>query len=209
VANRAYCATHLNGNLMCAIDCETTGLQYNKHDIIQIAIIPVTPGFEPNLDIDYFHCFIKPRRPENIDLESNKVNRGRVVEAINNGMEPDTAEERLREWFAKLNLPFKKGIVPLGSNYAFDRDFIMDWLGGPLSYQEFFRNDYRDTMLTALMLNDMAAWAEDTIPFPKTGLAYLCNLLGVEHPNAHDAVGDCLATIEAYRRLMKYRPGRL
>jgi DNA polymerase III epsilon subunit-like protein len=200
---------HFNGNLLCAVDCETTGLLWNKHDIIQIAIIPVTLGFEPNLDIPYFHCFMKPRRPENIDLDSNKINRGRVIEAMNNGLEPDTAEERLREWFQQLRLPVRKTIVPLGSNYCFDRDFIQDWLGGPLSYAEFFRNDHRDTMLTALMINDMFSWSEEKIPFPKTGLGYLCNLLNVAHPNAHDAVGDCLATIEVYRRLMKWRPGQL
>ncbi len=209
MANFVHCAGHLNGNLLCAIDCETTGLLWNKHDIIQIAIIPVTPSFEPNLDIQYFHCFMKPRRLENIDLEANKINRGRVTQAINEGMEPETAEERLREWFQSLRLPVKKSIVPLGSNYAFDRDFIMDWLGGPLSYGEFFRNDYRDTSLTGLMLNDMAFWAEDRIPFPKTSLKYLCSQLGVAHVNAHDAVGDCLATIEVYRRLMRWRPGKL
>jgi DNA polymerase III epsilon subunit-like protein len=152
---------------------------------------------------------MKPRRLENIDLEANKINRGRVTQAINEGMEPETAEERLREWFQSLRLPVKKSIVPLGSNYAFDRDFIMDWLGGPLSYGEFFRNDYRDTSLTGLMLNDMAFWAEDRIPFPKTSLKYLCSQLGVAHVNAHDAVGDCLATIEVYRRLMRWRPGKL
>ena len=209
MANFKHCATHFNGNLFCAIDVETTGLLFNKHDIIQIAIIPITPGFQPNLDVPYFHCLMKPRRPENIDEESNKINRGRVIEAMAHGLEPDTAEDRMREWFQSLNLPVKKTIVPLGSNFAFDRDFIMDWLGGPLSYAEFFRNDYRDTSLTALMINDMASWAEEKIPFPKTNLTYLCSQLGVVRANAHDAVGDCLTTIEVYRRLMRWRPGAL
>ena len=197
--------THFNGNLFCAIDVETTGLLFTKHDIIQICVMPIKPDLRPDLDRGYFHTLIHPRRPENINYESNKINRGRVTEALNMGMSPDTAEERLREWFQSLRLPVGKKIVPLGQNFAFDRDFIIDWLGGPLSYDEFFRGDYRDTQSMALMINDWAGWHEERIPFPKTSLKYLCSVLGVENPNAHDAVGDCVTTIEVYRRLMRYR----
>lgn len=204
--NYAHSDTHFNGNLFCAIDIETTGLSFAKHDIIQICVMPITPTLEPSKEIDFFHCLIKPRRPENIEEDSNKINRGRVVESMTHGLESETAEERLREWFQKLPLPVHKMIVPLGHNYsAFDRDFIVDWLGGPLSYGEFFRSDHRDTMTMALMLNDMAAHFLEPIPFPKVGLKFLCGRLGMEQVNAHDAVGDCVTTIEVYKRLLRYK----
>lgn len=196
---------HFNGNLMCAIDIETTGLRFGHNDIIQLCVMPVGLDLKPSKHYSHFHCMIKPKRPENIDRDIPEPMKARIVEAINMGMEADTVEERLREWFQALKLPVKKLIIPLGHNYgAFDRDFLIDWLGGPLSYAEFFRSDHRDTMQMALMINDMAGWQEEQIPFPKVSMKWLCNRLGVEQPNAHDAVGDCLTTIECYRRLMRF-----
>lgn len=198
--------SNLNGNLLCAIDIETTGRLYTKNDIIQLCVMPVGLDLKPSKHYNFFHCYIKPRRMENLDKDMPEDMKARVVEAINHGMEPDTAEERLREWFHSLKLPFKKLIVPLGHNYgSFDRDFIQDWLGGPLSYAEFFRSDHRDTMQMALMINDMANWHEEQVPFPKVAMNWLCNRLSIEQPNAHDAVGDCLTTIEVFRKLLRYR----
>ncbi len=202
----AYSAVHLNENLMCAIDIETSGLRPLYHDILQLAIVPVAPNYTPSKQFPYLHLKIKPAHPDRDDELKPGLNKALFVDCINNGMAPETAEERLREWFYKLHLPPKKKIVPLGHNYAnFDRLFIMDWLGGSLSYDEFFRNDSRDTLHAALFLNDLADWHSERIPFPKWNLPYLCAQLGIEHPNAHDAVADCLATIEVYRRLMRYR----
>lgn len=201
----AYSAVHLNGNLMCAIDIETSGLQPLYHDILQLSIVPVAPNITPSKEFPIFHIKIKPARPERADLMKG-INKALFTDCINNGMAPETAEERLREWFNDLDLPLRKKIVPLGHNYVnFDRLFIMDWLGGPCSYDEFFRSDSRDTLHSALFLNDMADWFSEKIPFPKWSLSYLCSQLGVENPNPHDAVSDCLATIACYRKLMNYR----
>jgi DNA polymerase III epsilon subunit-like protein len=198
-------ATHFNGNIFCCVDTETTGLRPGYHDIIQICVLPINKMAMPNKEMPYFHCLIKPKRPENVDSEAGKVNRNKLAEAINFGLEPETAEERLREWFQNIGLPQRKGIVPLGHNHCFDREMIMDWLGGPLSYQEFFRSDYRDTMQMALLCNDWAAWHGMNCPFPKVGLSFIAGRLGIEQNNAHDAIGDCLTTIEVYRRLMRWK----
>src|SRR5207302_4155191 len=94
---------------------------------------------------------------------------------------------------------------PLGSNYSFDRDFLIQFMGGVLSYDYIFRSDFRDTMLAAVHHNDLADWHNERIPFPKYNLQYLCRILGVENPVRHRAIPDALATAEVYRRLMRYK----
>ena len=39
---------HLNGNLMAAVDLETTGTQPGYHEIIQIAVVPLDSEFQKN-----------------------------------------------------------------------------------------------------------------------------------------------------------------
>lgn len=199
-----YSAKHLNGNLICVIDTETTGLKAGFHEILQLAILPLGPDLTPSTYFRPFEIKIKPEWPERAEDAAVKVNRGLLQAACIEGIERWTAVEFLESWFNDLRLGFRKQIVPLGANYQFDRDFIREFVGGPESYNQFFRSDYRDVQLAALAINDMCDWHSERIPFPKVNLSYLCSQLGMERINAHDAMGDCLATAEVYRRLMRY-----
>lgn len=198
-------SVHLNGNLLCAIDTETTGLNFVQNEILQLCILPLGPDLKPSQEYRPFELKIKPEKLDTADPQADRINRGLLQAAMTDGIERWTAVDFLSDWFKKLKLPEKKKIVPLGCNYSFDRDFLLDFVGGPLSYEEYFRNDYRDVMLTALAINDMCDFHSERIPFPKYGLTYLCSCLGVEHRNRHDAVGDCIATAEVYRRLMRFK----
>lgn len=198
-------SVHLNGNLMCAIDTETTGLIPGTHDVIQLCVMPVTPDLMPSKEYLPFHMIIQPKRPERASLEADGVSKVRLVDAINNGIEAWTCVDRFGEWFHRLGLPPNKKIVPLGCNFNFDMLMLHSFFGGPESYDEYFRSDFRDVQKAALYINDVADFLSERIPFPKTKLSYLCSCLGVEKPNLHDAMGDCLATIEVYRKLMRYR----
>lgn len=203
-----------NGNLLCAIDLETTGLKIpmlhsDPHDILQIAFVPVGLDLRPSKEYSIFHLKLQPKRPYNIDPEADKVNRGLLAECITHGMEPWTAVDRFDEWFQRLRLPPNKKLIPLGANYGnFDKLFIMDWLGGPLNYENYIRNDIRDIQTIACYINDVSDhFCEHPTPFPKWNLRYLAALLGIPHPpeTAHDAVQDCVTTIECYRKLMRWR----
>lgn len=195
-------SVHFNGHLLCAIDTETTGLRAGFHDIIQIAIVALNPDLTPNLNIMPFHTKLQPKRPHNFDDSSTEVNSQTLEDAMEYGMEPWTAVDLFDDWFKRLALPERKLIVPLGHNFPFDKDFITDWLGGPISYQSYFHGHVRDSMSAALFVNDTADWRSERIPHPKVGLKYLCGLLGVELINAHDAMADALASAECYRKLL-------
>lgn len=199
-----YSPVHLNGNLLCAIDVETTGLDEDKHEIWEIAILPLDMHYKPSRVFNFFHMIIRPEYPDRISDDIPKGSKDKINKAILNGIETYTAIERFEEWFQKLGLPENKKIVPLGHNFsAFDSRFIRKWLGGPANYEQFFRSDVRDSLNFALAMNDLAFWRGEQIPYPKYTLSYLCALLHVENPSPHEAMSDCLATAGVYRRLLE------
>lgn len=201
-----YSSIHLNMNLLCCVDVETTGLDFSRHEILQICILPLGPDLIPTREFPFFYVKIKPEKIEEIDDGALKLHRRLVTDCLLHGMERWSAVARLEEWFSRLKIPPRKSIVPLGCNYGgFDRDFLREFLGGPASYRGIFRDDYRDVMLAALHHNDLADWHTERCPFPKVNLRYLASQLGIQHIGRHDAMSDCIITAEVYRRMMRYK----
>ena len=66
---------HWNGNQVCAIDTETTGLDPLYDEILQLAIIPLDSNFEVRKDVMPLEIFMKPEYPERIKPEAMQVNR--------------------------------------------------------------------------------------------------------------------------------------
>lgn len=192
---------HLNGNILCAVDVETTGFVPGHHDIWQIAILPLDNLIKPAKGIIPFYLDLKVKRPENINKKAVKLNRTDFYTRQLRAIDPWEAADMLDEWVQKLNLPMRKGICALASNWPFDRSFIIDWLGHE-SFQQFFSPWYRDTMVSATFQNDIADHRGNRIEYPKVGLASLGGRLKVKNEKAHDALQDCIATAEVYRRLI-------
>ena len=194
--------THMNGHLLCAIDCETTGLNPVENEIIQICILPLNSNFTPYKKYPPFYIRMKPLNTRSIDFQALAINDTKIMDLMKTGIDPDFAATMLDEWFQKLNLPFRKKLSPLAHNWAFDRDFIKNWLG-PTSFEDFFDFRVRDTMQLATYLNDVADYKCEEYPFPKQGLSYMCNKLKIEHEFMHDALQDCLLTAQVYQRMVK------
>jgi len=192
---------HLNGNILCAVDVETTGFIPGYHDIWQIAVLPLDNFIKPSKDIIPFYIDLKVKRPENIEPEAVKLNRTDFYKRQLRAIDPWAAADMFDEWIQKLNLPIRKGICPLASNWPFDRSFIIDWLGRE-SFEQFFSPWYRDTMVSATFQNDIADHRGNRIEYPKVGLAPLGGRLKVKNAKAHDALQDCITTAEVYRRLI-------
>lgn len=192
---------HLNGNLLCACDVETTGLIPGKHDIIQIAVLPLDAHIKPLQTVMPFYINMKPKRPENIDKAATKAHRIDMAKLIVEGFDPWKGVDLFEEWFERLNLPVGKKIVPLAHNWIFDSAFIKEWLGD-LSFQHFFDFHYRDSMTSALYLNDRADAHVEPYPYPKVSLNYCASQLNVHNIQAHDALSDCVTTAEVYRLML-------
>lgn len=193
---------HLNNNLMCAVDTETTGDIPGFHDIYQVAIIPLDGELKPYKDIMPFYFDMQLRRPDNIDPEVYKKHRAAICNAQTQGLDPDRVADMLDEWFQRLALPFNKNLIPLAQNWPFDRGFLMEWLGKK-SFEYIFNPLFRDTMSISTFLNDRADFHNEPCPYAKNNLNWLTKTLGVELDRAHDAMQDAAATAKVYREFCK------
>jgi DNA polymerase III epsilon subunit-like protein len=202
------CMQHLNGNLLCAIDCETTGLDPMVHELVQICILPLNSNLEPIRSVLPFYVEIKPEHPDRVSKEAMSVNMIDLATICQRGHDRFKAIELLENWMAKIGLPYtkfgtRKKITPLGHNYQFDKGFIQAWLGHE-QYDELFHYHYRDSMIAANFINDRASFLTpgEPVPFSKVNLSWLAKQLNVQTDRAHDSLQDCLTTAGVYRKLL-------
>jgi DNA polymerase III epsilon subunit-like protein len=194
---------HLNGHIICVIDTETTGLNPDVNEIIEISVLPLDFNLEPRKDVPFFDIQIKPENEDAIDHDAFKVNKTDFYKLMQTGMDKYDAAELFVEWFDKLKLAENKRIMPLAHNWSFDCEFIKKWLG-PKTFHYHIDGRYRDSMSTAQYINDRADSKGQSIPFPKVNLGYIASQLKIPHDNAHTALGDCIVTGQVYKELIKF-----
>jgi len=200
VGNRGL--ENLNGNVLCAIDTETTGLKAGFHDVIEVAIVPLDTNLDIMQEVPPFHMILQPKRPERITAEAMKVNGFSLDQLMIEGMDPWRAADLFDSWFQRLKLAPGKKISPLGKNWPFDKGFIEDWVG-PETFNQCFHYHYRDVGPVALFMNDRAEFqTPGKFPFPKTSLQYVATTLGIETDRAHRALEDAVVTAKVYKKMM-------
>lgn len=195
--------SHLSGNLLAAIDFETTGRQPGYHEIIQIAILPLNEHLQPHPQVPHFYLNIRPEHPERCEKGAGFIHGIDIDMLLLHAPSQDRACDLLGEWFNNLKLPQNKVIVPLAHNWAFESSFLKGWLGSD-RVDELFHSHGRDSMLLAIAINDKAFFLGEPIPFSRVSLPFLCKQLTIPHEHAHDALDDCRATAELYRTLLTY-----
>lgn len=194
---------HLNGNLLCSVDLETTGRRAGYHEPIQIAVVPLDSNLRPLEGVSPFYQTIRPIHPERAEKQACYVHGIPLSELMVDAPSPEKVEDMLIEWYERLDLPFGKTIVPLAHNWAFECKFLQAWLGVDLA-DKMFHGHARDAMLYAATLNDRAAFMGLSPPFNSLGLESLCRKFNIVNQQSHDALCDALAEAEVYRALLHY-----
>jgi DNA polymerase-3 subunit epsilon len=173
------------------IDTETTGLDFDKHEVIEIGCVIVKQsGIETGkptfIVVDEFEMKIKPERIEDADPVALRVN----------GYDPAS-------WLFAYDL---KQAMTLFAEKT--KDAIMVSHNTPFDYG-FLDKAFRKTGV----INTMHYHKLDTISiaFAKlymTGdvtrfsLRFLCDYFGIDNKNAHTALSDARALFELYQKLM-------
>ena len=193
---------HLNDNILCAVDTETTGLDPRKHDLIQVAVIPLNDFYRPRSDIMPFTMKLKPRNIKTAQAEAIRTSRADLTNLMLHGVDYYDAADLFDRWYNEiLKVSPNKRIMPLAHNWPFDRDFLREWLT-PEGFDLYFSGHYRDSMVAAMYLNDRAEHHTEVYPNPKMKLTYLCTHHGINLDNAHDAIADAVAAAELYKRFL-------
>lgn len=187
---------NFHGNLPAAIDFETTGLDPAEHEIIQVAVQPLTDDLFPHPIHPAFYETIRPVRP--VTVEAMAVN-GLDLDALTAAPEAAEVAMWLDEWFNQLGLPADRKLVPIAHNWAFENSFLNAWLGAPHK-ERLFHYHARDTAIVCGYLKDkeIAGLHENRVSL---SLTKLCVYFGVANEKPHDALSDARACAELYRRL--------
>ncbi|MGB9803415.1 exonuclease domain-containing protein, partial [Desulfofundulus sp.] len=160
-------------NPVVVCDVETTGLNPQHNEIIEIALLRLEEGEITG----QFHSLVRPRQ--------------RVPVAIQQltGLSEDllATAPSLNEVLPSV-LDFLGNSPMMGHNVSFDRDFLQATTGTPIMVKLF---DTRE--LSRILLPNA----------PGFRLSDLCRLLGIEPGCSHRALDDALATVSLYRKLIQ------
>ncbi|MEK9181568.1 MAG: 3'-5' exonuclease [Patescibacteria group bacterium] len=166
------------------IDIETTGLDLQKNEIIEIGCIITTPSFEI---IEEFELKIKPEMIENADPVSLKISHYNP-NAWESGL---TLKQALSIFSKKV-----KDCIMVGHNVAFDFSFL-EYAYSKTGIENSMHYHKLDTI--------SIAWAKlhrepDLEHF---SLRELCLRFGMKNEEAHTGLGDARATLLLYKKLME------
>jgi|WetSurMetagenome_2_1015567.scaffolds.fasta_scaffold01440_9 DNA polymerase III epsilon subunit-like protein len=192
----------LNFNLMAAVDVETTGRMPGYHEIIQVAVQPLNSDLEPVEGVHPFYMQVAPNYPERAEKQATQVHGIDIYQLKDNALSQEKAADMFDEWFQNLELPYRKSLIPLAHNWAFEAGFLKAWLGYE-AFNQFFHPHPRDSMLLGIALNDRAYFQAEKAIFSSVGLKSMCQQLKIPHPNAHDALADALAEAKLYKALLQ------
>lgn len=194
--------TSFYGDMMCAVDIETTGLDPVNHCIIQIAVVPLDSNITPNVTMTPFYTEIKPTRIDTVEQLAMDTNGLDLQQLQVSAPSSDAVIGMFDEWFNSLPIPPKKRIIPLAHNMKFEHSFLNAWLGAEL-YNQYFHFHSRDSQEIACCINDRHTLRGDEKRFKSVGLSAMCREFGIDNPNAHDALADSIACAKVYRELLR------
>ena len=173
------------------IDLETTGLDPERHEIIEIGCIIARqsprPGMGPSVEkVEEFEIKVKPEHIETADKEALRISGYAEGDWL--------FASDLKQAMTVLSEKTHDAIM-VGQNVSFDWGFLEKaWgkTGIPHSM------DYHklDTMSLAY------AKLYDKDDAQKFSLRALCDHFGVKNERAHTALSDIRATFEVYKKLL-------
>lgn len=166
------------------IDIETTGLDFIKHEIIEIGCVITTPNLEI---IEKFELKIKPENIENADPVSLKVNHYDSTKWED--------AQNLKDAIKILSKKVKDCIM-VGHNVSFDSEFLDS---------AFLKIKSKNTMHYHKLDTISIAWAKlhNKPEITHFSLRELCKHFDIKNENAHRALSDAHATFELYKKLIE------
>jgi len=180
--------------ILAAIDLETTGLNPLKHDIIELAVVPLDRALKEDAALSPYVARIRATHPENADPAALAVNHLNPED----GADPADVVADFRQWMTDYGIT---KIIPLGHNVEFDIQFLHYRF--PELMPHFTMSRAKDTMRLASVINDIAQTDSGMPFFPSMSLRNIMGVLGLEPENSHRALDDARETAQLYRAMLQ------
>lgn len=177
--------------IFAAIDIETTGLDVEQCEILDIAIVPLTQNFTIDTAMPEFTARIRAEHPDTAETQAMQVN----------GLNPAEGKSRkevageLSQWLADCKI---ERLVPVAHNLEFDMKFIRRCF--PVE-SKVFSHHGRDSMRFALAVNDIVRRENGEPKFSSVSLRALKDVLNISGDVCHRAVEDAKDAAHVYRKL--------
>jgi DNA polymerase III epsilon subunit-like protein len=174
---------------LIVVDVETTGLDTERHWVIEVAAINADTGEEL-----YFVPALPLGALDEADGKALKLNGYFSRDVYAHRLDTATTErhwDQLWDWLDSNTLA--------GSNPSFDAAMLnraQHWNAGGRTQRRFSPWHHR--------LADLSAYAAGALgisPTAMPGLEVVCRSLHVENLTPHSAMGDARATVECFRKL--------
>ncbi len=172
------------------IDIESTGLDPERHEIIQIGVVVATQEWvdgKPSFQVvEEFEIKVKPERIEDADKSALKINGYNEADWT----EASTLPEAMKIFSDKT-----ADTIMVAHNVVFDYCFLNKafYITGEDNRMHYHKLDTISIAFAKLYLN------EDVDRF---SLQYICDHFGIVNEKAHTALSDSRATFELYQKLM-------
>ncbi len=168
------------------VDIETTGLDRDEHEIIELAVVVAEMKDGKFVVVDQLDLKVQPKNIEKAEpqaLRINGYNEADWLFAI-------SLEDAMREFAKKTD-----GAIFSAHNITFDYGFIERAFktSGAENKMHFHKLDTISLAFGILYTND---------DIGKLSLRALCEKYGIENKKAHSAFADAYALYEVFKRLM-------
>lgn len=174
------------------IDVETTGVDFEKHEILELALIVVKQvereGKGPKVEVlGEYEWKIKPEKIEDAEEEALRINGYNEADWLFAAPLKNVLED-----FNKK----AEGCTFVSHNLVFDYGFVS---------KAFQKTGVENNMHYGKLDTISIAFARlyDAPQADKFSLKFLCELLKVENTKAHTALADTRALVEVYKKLMR------
>ena len=168
------------------LDTETTGLDHEYNDMIQLAgILDIN-----KVQVNNFNYFAKPRSISNIDFRALAINQI-PIDKLTGFDEIGIQLTRLRK-ILEPHINDTK-IILAGYNIAFDKDFLK------IAWNRFFKDNSFDLIFGHWLMD---IWPILAIKHGHINLQEACKIYDVSLTRAHNAWDDISATYAIYNKLV-------
>lgn len=180
-------------DIIAAVGIETTGLDPRRHDVLELAVVPLNARLEEDAAIEPFRARLRAVRPENAAPEALKLHGLNPRE----GEEANKAIVDFRMWAYDWHI---SKIVPLAHNVDFCMSFLLARF--PELKELFVTPAGRDTMRLASAVNDIHAGTGRQPVFPSLAFRSIRKVMGMPGEQSHRAFEDAREAAYIYRCLV-------